>query len=138
MSTAKKRSVGGRVKSSLGEKQKETGSSEAGDELPGPSSESTPGEKGTEGKSVGKKGYGEFIRYKFVGNSKMGICKLCEEKNFNVEIKMEKSNTSGIRRHLERKHKVTINYFRIRELRMHHKKHWKKCSVSRRIIRLVD
>lgn len=44
-------------------------------------------------------------------NIKVGICKLCEACNKYKAIKMIKSNTSGIIRHLEGTHKEEYDKF---------------------------
>ena len=38
-------------------------------------------------------------------NDKVGVCLLCQDKNVIKEIKMKNSNTTGLKKHLERNHK---------------------------------
>lgn len=41
-----------------------------------------------------------YFSYEKSGNVKSGICKICCETGERVEIKMKKSNTTGLKRHL--------------------------------------
>lgn len=48
--------------------------------------------------------YQEYFEYKTENSVKYGICQLCGEKD--VKIKMQRSNTSGLKWHLKIKHKI--------------------------------
>lgn len=52
-----------------------------------------------------KKQCTEYFDIKTVNNVKKGICKICRKGNVVVEIKMLQSNTFGLKRHLQSKHK---------------------------------
>lgn len=49
--------------------------------------------------------YTEFFHFKYEDKIKIGVCKLCEEKNIVAQFKMLNSNTTGIKKHLKLKHK---------------------------------
>lgn len=46
-----------------------------------------------------------FFRYETKNNDKVGTCLLCQKENMIKEIKMKNSNTTGLKKHLEKNHK---------------------------------
>ena len=49
--------------------------------------------------------YKSYFKYEIKNNCKDGICLLCAKENINKRIKMKNSNTTGLKKHLERSHK---------------------------------
>lgn len=49
--------------------------------------------------------YKTYFRYETKNDDKVGVCLLCKKENIIKEIKMENSNTTGLKKHLEKNHK---------------------------------
>lgn len=52
-----------------------------------------------------KSRYDEYFHFSVVNEVKTGMCKICDEQNKKVEIRMVKCNTSGLVNHLINVHK---------------------------------
>lgn len=48
--------------------------------------------------------YKTYFKYETKNNDKIGVCLLCQEKNVIKEIKIKNSNTTGLKKHLEKSH----------------------------------
>ncbi|KAJ8670457.1 hypothetical protein QAD02_001716 [Eretmocerus hayati] len=48
-----------------------------------------------------KKDYSKYFEFDHDEEGKIGICRICKNKNVKKEVKMKQSNTSGLQRHLK-------------------------------------
>lgn len=51
-----------------------------------------------------KSRYDEYFNFLIVNEVKTGVCKICAEKNVNIEVRMVRCNTTGLVNHLMNDH----------------------------------
>ncbi|KAJ8685528.1 hypothetical protein QAD02_021321 [Eretmocerus hayati] len=51
-----------------------------------------------------KKDYSKYFEFDHHEEGKLGICRICKNKNVKKEVKMKQSNASGLQRHLKISH----------------------------------
>lgn len=63
-----------------------------------------------EGTVVERCNYKTYFEYKTRNNEKVGVCLLCQKENVTKELKMKNSNTTGLKKHLEKNHEEAYKH----------------------------